>query len=531
MARLLPGAEFAGYVIEDVIGRGGMGVIYRASESQPARSVALKVVAPELAADEDFRQRFLREAQVAASIEHPNVVPVLRVGEANGMLFIAMRLIGGRDLAAVIRDEGRLEPQRAARLVDQVADALDAAHEQGLVHRDVKPANILVEERRRGEHAYLTDFGLTKSLTMSGGGLTSTGVIVGTTNYMPPEQWSGGRLDARVDVYALGCVLYEALTGKVPFERDAQAARMYAHLTDPPPKVSSTLPGASAFDGVIARALAKDPDGRYPSVGDLGYAAVAAAEARTVIRPERSVAVGEAAPTGDLPTTRLEAAPAAVPAENVAAAGVPAAAAATPPASTLPGNTAQDHRVDRRSEPRSTSALALIILGIVALAGIAIGALAAGGAFSHSSQTPPVSTVIGRTQSASTSSPARTKTVVSTTVVVQQSAPESTAGVTVPASASGQVTATGSWPAGVSAWTVVLASTSTQAEADQAASRASSGGLPETGVLLSDDHSSLRPGYWVAFTGVLTHDDSVSRAAQAHADGFPDAYVRYVSAR
>jgi serine/threonine protein kinase len=414
MARLLPGAQFAGYVIEDVIGRGGMGVIYRASESQPARSVALKVVAPELAADEDFRKRFLREAQVAASIEHPNVVPVLRVGEEDGMLFIAMRLIAGRDLAVVIPAEGHLEPERAARLVDQVADALDASHEQGLVHRDVKPANILVEERRRAEHAYLTDFGLTKSLALSDGGLTSTGVIVGTTNYMPPEQWSGGRLDARVDVYALGCVLYEALTGKVPFERDAQAARMYAHLTDPPPKVSTTVPSASGFDAVIARALAKDPDERYPSAGDLGYAAVAAAEARIVTRPERSVVVGDAAPNSDPPTTLPEPAPAAVRTENVAASGVPAAAAATP-ATTLPGSTTQDHRGDRRSEPRSTSALALVILGIVALAGIAVGALAAGGAFSHSSQTPSGSTVISTTQAASTSSPNRTKTVVSTT--------------------------------------------------------------------------------------------------------------------
>lgn len=293
------GMVFAGYRIDEVVGRGGMGVIYRATESRPERVVALKVVAPELAADLGFRERFLRESQIAASIEHPHVVPVLRVGEENGMLFIAMRYIRGRDLGAIIASEGRLDLGRTARVVDHVADALDTAHELGLVHRDVKPANILVETRRRGVHAYLTDFGLTKSFAASGG-LTSTGVVVGTTDYMAPEQWQGGRLDARVDVYSLGCVLFEALTGDVPYFREAHAARMYAHLSAPPPTVSDLVPGIPArFDGIIARALAKRPDQLFPSAGDLGLAVVAAAEDRPIARPERSVATGEAAPIGD----------------------------------------------------------------------------------------------------------------------------------------------------------------------------------------------------------------------------------------
>jgi serine/threonine protein kinase len=297
LAGLPPGAIFAGYRIEERVGRGGMGVIYRATESRPERTVALKVVAPELAADADFRARFLRESQIAASIEHPHVVPVSRVGEEDGVLFIAMRFIGGRDLAALIAAEGRLEPSRVARIVDQIADALDTAHEQGLVHRDVKPANVLVERRRRGEHVYLTDFGLTKSLATNGR-LTGTGMTVGTTDYMAPEQFEGGRLDARADVYSLGCVLFEALTTRVPYERSGQAARMYAHLTAPPPTVSDLVPGVSpTFDTVVARALAKSPDDRYPSAGDLASAALAAAEGRSVRRAERSVASGEAAPT------------------------------------------------------------------------------------------------------------------------------------------------------------------------------------------------------------------------------------------
>ncbi len=268
MGELIIGALFAGYRLEGVVGRGGMGVVYRASEPRPARTVALKVVAPEIAEDPGFRERFLREAQITSSIEHPHVVPVLRVGEEAGRLFIAMRLIRGQDLAAMIRAAGRLDSLVAARLIDQVADALDVAHEQGLVHRDVKPANVLVERHRRGEHAYLTDFGLTKSFGSSGG-MTSTGAVVGSTDYMAPEQWKGLRVDARTDVYSLGCVLFEALTGRVPFERDGPHARMYAHVNEPVPTVSSLVPERFRFNDVVGRAMAKEPAERYASAGDL----------------------------------------------------------------------------------------------------------------------------------------------------------------------------------------------------------------------------------------------------------------------
>jgi serine/threonine protein kinase len=297
MTGLSMGSTFAGYLVEDVLSRGGMGIVYRARELRPERVVALKVIAPELAAEPQFRTRFLQESQLAAAIEHPHVVPVLRVGEENGLLFIAMRLIRGRDLATIIGEEGRLEPARIAGLIDQVADALDTAHGMGLVHRDVKPANILVESHRRGEHAYLTDFGLTKAFA-STSGVTSTGVVVGTVDYMAPEQLEGGALDARTDVYSLGCVLFQGLTGEVPYPRENRAARMYAHLHAPPPAVSERVPELPPqFDEVVQRGLAKDPRSRYPSAGDLARAGLAAAQRQSPAAVgERSVGTGEAAP-------------------------------------------------------------------------------------------------------------------------------------------------------------------------------------------------------------------------------------------
>lgn len=327
--QLRSGGVFAGYRIDGEIARGGMGVVYRASELRPERTVALKVVAPQLAADPNFRDRFLQEAQAAASIEHPHVVPVLRVDEQDGVLFIVMRYVRGQDLHSVIGVEGRLQPRRAARIVDQIADALDSAHERGLVHRDVKPANILIEHHRRGDHAYLTDFGLAKSLAAAGR-LTSTGVVVGTTDYMAPEQWAGGRLDARVDVYSLGCVLYESLTGEVPYAREGHAARMYAHVNAPPPHAREIAADVSvALDAVVIRALAKAPDDRYPSAGDLGIAALAAAEGRPVDRRERSVATGEAAPT-KLASTRVHDDTAPTRPQRTAAAAPPVPPSDTP---------------------------------------------------------------------------------------------------------------------------------------------------------------------------------------------------------
>ena len=296
MAELSIGGVVAGYRIEGLAGRGGMGVVYRATHLGLERQVALKLIAPELAQDESFRDRFKRESRTAAQIEHGNVIPVYEAGEADGELFIAMRFIEGIDLRELIRQEGRIEPRRAARLISQIASALDAAHARGLVHRDIKPGNVLIAHEDGRDHAYLTDFGLSKRLD-SESGVTRTGVWVGTVDYIAPEQIQGLPLDARSDVYSLGCLLYHSLTGRVPFERDADVAKIFAHMSEPPPPVTEAIAGLPAdLDPVVRRAMAKEPSDRYPSAGDLGRAALAAVEGRPVAEAERSVATGEAAP-------------------------------------------------------------------------------------------------------------------------------------------------------------------------------------------------------------------------------------------
>src|SRR4051794_18154425 len=308
-----------------------MGVVYRARQHRPARLVALKVIAPELANDPDFRARFERESDTAASIEHPNVIPVYEVNDVDGLLFITMRFVEGTDLRAMLADNGRLAPDLAADLIGQGASAPDAAHGRGVVHRDVKPANILIAGRPGSYHACLTDFGLTKH-AQAESGVTKTGMFVGTVDYIAPEQLMGGSLDARADVYSLGCVLYQALTGQVPFPADSSMAKMYAHGNQPPPVPSAVVPDLpKQFDDVIARAMAKDPNDRYLSAGDLGRAAKAAAQAQSLTRAERSVATGDAAP-GE--ATAVAAAPTAASASPTTVSPAPTTVSAPP----APGN-------------------------------------------------------------------------------------------------------------------------------------------------------------------------------------------------
>jgi serine/threonine-protein kinase len=260
------GSELAGYRLEELLGRGGMGVVYRAWDPRLKRQVAVKLIAPELSGDPAFRERFLAEAELAAALEHPNVVPIHDAGEVEGQLYLVMRLVEGSDLKTLLAAEGPLPPRRAVAICAQLAGALDAAHARGLVHRDVKPSNVLLGQN---EHVYLADFGLTRELAEQGA-LAVDGRSVGTPAYVAPEQITGGDTAAAADQYALGCVLFECLTGEPPFTGERELAVLFAHLENEPPLASgcnAELP--EAVDPVLRRALAKDPGERYPSCGEL----------------------------------------------------------------------------------------------------------------------------------------------------------------------------------------------------------------------------------------------------------------------
>jgi hypothetical protein len=292
-AELRPGGLLGPYRIDGEIGRGGMGVVYRATDTRMDRRVALKVIAPDLAADPDFRARFQRESRVAATLEHPHIVPVYEAGHLDGQLFMAMRFIEGADLAAVVRDGGPLAPERVARVVSQLAGALDAAHRAGMVHRDVKPANALLSGRGHDEHAFLSDFGLTRDAS-SQSALTRTGEWIGTVDYAAPEQIQGRHIDARSDVYAFGCVIFHALTGRAPFT-GPPAAKLFGHVSGPIPSARELRPAIPiGVDDVLQRALAKDPSDRFPSAGDLGRALAASVAGVQNEEPEQTVATGPA---------------------------------------------------------------------------------------------------------------------------------------------------------------------------------------------------------------------------------------------
>jgi serine/threonine-protein kinase len=298
-----PGAEFAGHLIEAVIGEGGMGVVYRARNLALDRERALKVLSPSLSADARFRERFRRESRLAASIEHPNVIPVHQAGEEAGHLFLAMRLVEGRDLREMVILDGPLEPGAAAAVTSAVAAGLDAAHASGLIHRDVKPANVLVGTEADAGRVYLTDFGISRTTT-GGETVTGTGELVGTADFVAPEQIAGETVDHRADVYALGAVLYFALTGQAPFPRENELATLFAHTNAPRPRPSDVREGLSPLlDPIVATAMAVDPDERYQSAGEVARTLNAAVEGQETVPlgPPRTT---RPAPTVDTPAVR-----------------------------------------------------------------------------------------------------------------------------------------------------------------------------------------------------------------------------------
>jgi serine/threonine protein kinase len=364
-----------------------MGIVYRAEELALQRRVALKLILPEHSQEARFRERFRRESQVAASIDHPNVIPVLEAGDENGVLFIRMRLVEGTDLRALIAAEGRIDPLRIARIVRQVGAALDAAHARGLVHRDVKPANVLLA---RADHVYLSDFGIAKRASEVGG-LTRQGSILARAEYVAPEQITEDRVDALTDVYALGCLLFEALTGEAPFAASKGGAAMLAHVDAPPPSPVELCPDLPLqFDEVVRRALAKQPGERYPSAGDLGQAALVAAGGLRRASAESVVATGEAAPyapgpelptpprSGDEAEEVLAAAPRAPGRPRAPApAGIPRP---SPPREPAPGAAGTGAEADR---PRGRAEALRWGVALAFLAILAVGVVAALGALSR----------------------------------------------------------------------------------------------------------------------------------------------------
>jgi len=282
---LPPGTMVGGYRVESLLDRGGMAYVYEATDVRLDRRVALKILAWHDPDGSDFRERFLRESRFAASLDHPNIVPIYEAGEADGLLYIAMRFVRGTNLSRLIRRDGPLEPERTLAILAPVADALDLAHAAGLVHRDVKPANILLADSADGRpHVYLSDFGLTKrAAAMSR--LTEAGSFIGTMAYVSPEQIRGEPLDARSDLYAFGCVAYECLAGTPPFVRDDQAALMWAHLSQFPTPLAESRGELAAADPVIMKAVAKDPADRFASGREFTTALAAALSAGPAATP------------------------------------------------------------------------------------------------------------------------------------------------------------------------------------------------------------------------------------------------------
>jgi serine/threonine protein kinase/Cu/Zn superoxide dismutase len=357
--QLQRGDVIGGYRIDELISRGGMGVVYRARHIALNRVYALKVLAPELAQDEQFQERFKREMRIAASLHHRNIVEIHYAGDQDGLLFFVMDFVTGTDLRQILLKYGALEPTRAVDILQQCASALDAAHHRGLVHRDVKPGNILITVQSGEEHAYLTDFGLARRFD-SVSALTKQGLVVGTVDYMAPEQITGEHTDARTDIYGLGCVFYQMLTGSVPYERKNSVATLFAQVHDPPPPLAGEIADTHpAFEAVLEKAMAKDASDRYLSAGDFASDAEAALQGERYTGSPTIVGTGEATPMRrvqaaaeelnfpeDVPSEEAESVPEQLPSGELDSGGEP------------PQPTARPDRTEREPAPTLDAAAA-----------------------------------------------------------------------------------------------------------------------------------------------------------------------------
>lgn len=468
-----------GFELLEVIGRGGMGTVYKARQKRPDRFVALKVIHGHYAADPEFRARFQAEIRVAVELEHQNLVPLFDAGDSNGNLYMAFRLVRGRDLKEILEADGPMAPERAVGIIGQLSAALEYVHECGILHRDVKPSNLILDEGN--DHLYLSDFGIAKAKDATHA-LTAKSAVIGAVDYMAPEQFDSREIDERTDVYAEGCMLFELLTGETPYKSDSIASLMRAKLDSEPRSLAEVGATVSPeMELVVANALARNPEERFGSPRELANAAVDALSVAAATRRMSGFAL-------DQETRRM-------PIESTSA-------------------TERKPASGDRSPMKPVLAGSLAVVLLIA-AGVAVSRLGIGG---DSPVAEPSKATTAVAKPPPEKSRGTSRQVSTAPVKVKETAAPSRP----------ELVAGDDWPGG-SAYTVVLASLASENQASDFAAEARSNGL-DTGILFSSDYSSLNPGYWVVFSGTYqTSDGASERANYAQSLGYTDTYPRFVS--